>query len=122
MGDWNANLSQAYRSLPAADLEHFKSQAASKNSERLSAEQSEIRRAKYVLRGSVVVLLMSNCDLCRHAAEMTKYMDTTIKTWQRQSGWVGWCAMGGLDNNGQPVFHSYVYCILFQFCSCQLTH
>ncbi|TBU36376.1 hypothetical protein BD309DRAFT_746226 [Dichomitus squalens] len=87
MSEWNANLSQAYRSLPAADLDRFKFQAASKNSERLSAEQSELRRAK-------------------HAAEMTSYMHTVMKTWQSQSGWVGWCAMGGLDANGQPVYHS----------------
>ncbi|TBU31225.1 hypothetical protein BD311DRAFT_657210 [Dichomitus squalens] len=87
MSEWNANLGEAYRSLPAADLARFKSLAASKNSERLSAEQNELRCAK-------------------HAAEMTSYMQTMMKTWQSQSGWVGWCVMGGLDENGQPVYHS----------------
>ena len=106
MGEWNANLSQAYRSLPAADLERFKSQAASKNEERYSAEQSEVRWAKYVFLECVVIICISNLALNRHAAEMTKYMHATMATWQRQSGWVGWCAMGGLDNHGQPVFYS----------------
>ncbi len=40
---------------------------------------------------------------CRHAEEMPHVVERTQQTWQRQSGWVGMCVLGGLDEHGELV-------------------
>ncbi len=40
---------------------------------------------------------------CRHAEEMPHVVERMTQTWQRQSGWVGMCMLGGLDQDGELV-------------------
>ncbi len=47
-------------------------------------------------------LILTNRS-CRHAEEMPHVVERMTKTWQRQSGWVGMCMLGGLDQDGELV-------------------
>ncbi|KAI0708127.1 hypothetical protein C8T65DRAFT_740286 [Cerioporus squamosus] len=84
MRKYNQELKQAFDHLPATDLAQFTAQAEAKRAIYESDPQREIRRAK-------------------HAEEMPHVVERTQQTWQRQSGWVGMCVLGGLDEHGELV-------------------
>ncbi|KAI0741138.1 hypothetical protein C8Q76DRAFT_791484 [Earliella scabrosa] len=85
MRDYNRGMKIAYDNLSPAERQRYQAQAAEKRVKYRSIEQSEARRGKV-------------------ADDMPNTVDTTLKAWQKTSGFVGWSPVGGLNSAGELVY------------------